>query len=247
MTRYAVYALPGALGGGTFPEVPLSGAVLRQFEADGAREDAPEALRLREAVEAWYAREEFRDLTVDARRYGFHATLKAPFRLAEGRTEAELRAAADTFAAARRPVTIAAPRPATVGHFRALLPHGDHAGLDALAADAVRAFDDFRAQPNEDEIRRRRPERLSPRERELFERWGYPYVFDRFRFHLTLTDPIPEERIAEVDAALASHFADTAGIDVPLLSIALFVEPEPGDPFDVLSVHPFAAAQESTR
>ncbi|MFL0411788.1 DUF1045 domain-containing protein [Microbacterium paludicola] len=220
MIRYAVYALPGALGA----------------------TDAPEAVRLREAVEACYARAKFRDLTVDARRYGFHATLKAPFRLAEGRTEAELRQVADAFAAARRPVMIAAPRPATLGHFRALLPDGDQAGLDALAADAVREFDGFRAAPNEAEIRRRRPERLTPRQRELFEQWGYPFVFDEFRFHLTLTDPVPTERSDEVDAALEEHFAEVAGVDVPLQSIALFVEPEPGAPFEIHSVHPFAPA-----
>lgn len=224
MTRYAVYALPGALGAG----------------------DAPEAVRLRHAVEAWYAREEFRDLTVDARRYGFHATLKAPFRLAAGRTEAELRAAADAFAAARGPVTIADPRATTLGSFRALVPHGDRGGLDALAADAVRDFDGFRAAPDEAEIRRRRPERLSPRQRELFERWGYPFVFDEFRFHLTLTDPVPAERTAEVDAALETHLAGVTGVDVPLLSVALFVEPEPGAPFRIHSVHPFRAAQEGT-
>lgn len=218
MTRYAVYALPGAL--------------------DAL--EAPEAVRLREAAEAWYAREEFRDLTVDARRYGFHATLKAPFRLAEGRTEAELRQAADVFAAAHGPVAIAAPRPAPLGRFRALLPDGEQAGLDALAADAVREFDDLRAAPNAAEIRRRRPERLTPRQRELFEQWGYPFVFDEFRFHLTLTDPVPDERADEVDAALASHFADVAGVDVPLLAIALFVEHEPGAPFEIHSVHPFA-------
>jgi hypothetical protein len=218
VTRYAVYALPGALGDA----------------------DAPAAVRLRDAVEAWYAREEFRDLTVDPRRYGFHATLKAPFRLAEGRTHAQLRAAADAFAAQRRPVTIAAPRPATLGRFRALVPHGDHADLDALAADAVRAFDAFRAAPTDAEIRRRRPERLSARQRELFERWGYPFVLDEFRFHMTLTDPVPAERAAEVDAALEARFDDIAGVDVPLLSIALFVEPEPGAPFRIHSVHPFS-------
>ncbi|WP_345750674.1 DUF1045 domain-containing protein [Microbacterium rhizophilus] len=239
MTRYAVYALPGALA--IDPIRPSSAASSGTL---GQLPDAPEAVRLREVVEAWYAREEFRDLTVDARRYGFHATLKAPFRLADGRSEAELREAAGAFAAARGSVTIAAPRPAALDRFRALLPTGDQSELDALAADAVREFDGFRAAPNADEIGRRRPERLAPRERELLERWGYPYVLDRFRFHMTLTDPVPADRAAEVDAALESHFAAVSGVDVPLRSIALFVEPEPGDPFEILSVHPFAPAGE---
>ncbi|GAA3648998.1 DUF1045 domain-containing protein [Microbacterium marinilacus] len=225
MTRYAVYALPGALGDA----------------------DAPEALRLRAAAEEWYAREEFRDLTAGARRYGFHATLKAPFRLADGTTEAGLRSAADAFAAERAPVTIAAPRVEALGSFRALRPGGDESAIDALAADAVRAFDGFRAAPSPAETARRRPDRMTPRQRELFERWGYPYVLDEFRFHLTLTDPVPVDRAARVDAALADEFAGVAGADVPLLSVALFVEPEPGAPFEVHSVHPFPRPQESRR
>jgi hypothetical protein len=227
MTRYAVYALPGALGAA----------------------DDPAAVRLRAAVEDWYARPELRALTVDARRYGFHGTLKAPFRLAEGRTEAELRRAADAFAARRAAVPIRAPRPTAIGGFRALLPGdgaADQAELDALAADAVRAFDEFRAPLDAPERRRRRPETLTPRQRELFERWGYPYVLDEFRFHLTLTDRLPADRAAEVDEALTAHFAPVAGVDVTLRSLTLFREPEPGAPFEIHSVHPFAAAQEST-
>ncbi|MGO1539136.1 MAG: DUF1045 domain-containing protein [Leucobacter sp.] len=218
MTRFAVYALPGALGDA----------------------DAPEAVELWGAAEAWYARDEFHDLTVDARRYGFHATLKAPFHLAKGTSEGELRAAADAFASARRPVIIQAPAPGQLGGFRALVPHGDATALADLAASAVREFDGFRAPLTELEVRRRRPERMSARERELFEQWGYPYVLDQFHFHMTLTDPVPISRSSEVDAALAEHFAATAGVDVPLRAIALFTEREPGAPFTVHSVHPFA-------
>ncbi|WP_375002104.1 DUF1045 domain-containing protein [Aeromicrobium sp. CTD01-1L150] len=218
MTRYAVYALPGALG----------------------PDDAAEAVRLRDAAQAWYAREEFCDLTVDARRYGFHATLKAPFRLAEDRTEAELRTAADVFAADRAALVVPALEPRPFGPLRALVPQREEPAIDALAAAAVREFERFRAPPGEAEPGRRRAGQMTPRERELFRRWGSPHVLDEFRFHLTLTDPVPEERAAEVDAALAVHFAQTAGVDVALRAIALFVEPEPGAPFEILSVHPFS-------
>ncbi|PRY68615.1 uncharacterized protein DUF1045 [Glaciihabitans tibetensis] len=227
MSRYAVYAIPGV--------------------DEGAE---AEAIRLRDAVEAWYRRDELQELTIDARRYGFHATLVAPIRLADGRTEAQLRTAADVFAAARPPLVIPGVRPATIGHFRALVPQGDHEGgeyeggdheaLHALAAAAVQEFDDFRAPLDESDIRRRRPERFTPRQRELFERWGYPYVLDEFRFHLTLTDPVPPERADEIDSALEEHFAAIVGIDVPLTAIAISVEPTPGAPFELLSVHPFA-------
>lgn len=219
MTRYAVYALPGALGD---------------------RDDLA-AVRLRDIVESWYAQVPFHDLTADARRYGFHGTLKAPFRLADDRREADLRAAADEFAAVHAPVSLPGLLARRIGAFRALLPHGDETGIRALADDAVRWFDGFRAAPDAADLRRRRPEDLPPRQRELFEQWGYPFVFDEFRFHLTLTDPIPPAQDSAVDDALVAHFAD-APWDVRLRSIALFVEPEPGAPFDVLSVHPLTAA-----
>ncbi|MGO1507905.1 DUF1045 domain-containing protein [Microbacterium sp.] len=222
MTRYAVYALPGALGDG----------------------DDPAAVRLRDLVEAWYARASFGHLTADARRYGFHGTLKAPFRLAAGRSEADLRVAADVFAAAHPPVLLPRLSVAELGRFRALLPDGDQTGIQALADDAVRSFDEFRAAPDADDLQRRRPEELPSRQRELFEQWGYPFVFDEFRFHLTLTDPIPPAQQSAVDAALAVHFAE-APQDVQLHSIALFVEPSRGAPFRVLSVHPLTHPQEN--
>lgn len=217
MTRYAVFAIPGA-----------------------DAEAAPEAIRLREAVESWFARVDVRQLTVDARRYGFHATLRSPIRLATGCTEAELRAAADAFAARRRPVVVPAPRPARLGGFRAMLPGGESHELDALAAAAVHEFERFRAPLDEAEVRRRRPDSLTSRQRELFEQWGYPYVLDEFRFHFTLTDAVPAERAPEIDAALDEHFVDVAGIDVPLTAIAISAERAPGAPFEILSVHPFA-------
>lgn len=226
MTRYAVYAVPGLLG----------------------ESDEPVAAGLRSTVEAWYAKPEFQDLTVDARRYGFHATLKAPFRLAGGHSETELRSAADDFAAARASVLIPALRPANLDRFRALLPHGDDAEIRMLAGAAVRTFDGLRAEPDAADVRRRRPETLSPRQRELFEQWGYPYVFEEFRFHLTLTDRIPPARASEVDVALAAHFAghdEQNAPDVLLRSIALFVEPEPGARFELLSVHPLAAPSDT--
>lgn len=223
MTRYAVYALPGALGDA----------------------DDPAAVQLRDTVEAWYARAPFRDLTVDARRYGFHGTLKAPFRLADDRSEADLRAAADDFAAAHEPVPLSGLRVERLGGFRALLLRGDETGIRALADDAVRSFDGFRAAPDAANLRRRRPEELPPRQRELFEQWGYPFVLDEFRFHLTLTDPVPPEHDTTVDDALAEHFAD-APAEVRLRSIALFIEPSPGAPFRVLSVHPLTAARSDT-
>jgi hypothetical protein len=215
--RYAVYAVPGA---------------------DAS--DAAEAVALYAAVQAWYGRAELQGLTVDARRYGFHATLVAPFRLAGQHSEAELLAAIAAFAGRTAPVVIPAIRPAAMGGFRALVPGGEAGPLNELAASVVREFDRFRAPLTEADVRRRRVDRLTARQRELLDRWGYPFVFDQFEFHLTLTDRVPAERAAAVDAALAQHFAPVTGQDVPLTGLTISVEPQPGAPFEILAVHPFA-------
>ena len=217
MRRYAIYAVPGV-----------------------GENDAPEARRLKALVDTWYARDDLQDLTIAARRYGFHATLVAPFHLAARHTEAELLAAVEAFAAGRAPVMIPGPRPAAMGSFRVLFPSGDQDGLNALAESIVREFDGFRAPLSKADAHRRRTPHLTSRQRELLDRWGYPYVLDEFHFHLTLTDSVPADRAAHVDAAAAQHFADVAGVDVPLSGITISVEPEPGAAFEILAVRPLA-------
>lgn len=223
MTRYAVYAIPGA-----------------DDAAPGV------ARRLRDAALAWYARDDVRDLVTDPVRYGFHATLKAPFRLADGVTEADLQGAVSHFAAGAQAVRIPAIRPAAIGRFRALVPGERHRDLAALAADVVAAFEPQRAALTPDEIARRRPERLTDRQSELLDAYGYPYVLDEFRFHMTLTDPVPESEAARIDQAIADHFAGLLGADIPLTALAVSVEPAPGAPFRLLSTHPLDAMPATT-
>lgn len=211
MTRYAVYGVPGIDEG-----------------APGV------AVALRERVEAWYARRP--EETVGPRRYGFHATLKAPFRLADGVGPDDLDRAVADLAAARPPVVLERVRPAVIGRFRALVPTGDTEAVDALAASAVCDLDRLRAPLDDADIARRRPERLTPRQRELLECCGYPYVLDEFRLHLTLTDALDEP--GDVDEEIRAHFAGLVDRDVPLTALSVFAEPEPGAPFEVRSVHP---------
>ena len=91
----------------------------------------------------------------------------------------------------------------------------------------------------EAEIARRNPDRLDDRGRELLYAWGYPYVLDRFVFHLTLTDPVPAPRQAAVETVLRRHFAAFLGHDLVIGSLALFVEPGPAQPFVLVSSYPF--------
>ena len=126
-------------------------------------------------------------LTGEPRRYGLHATLKAPFRLVEGKDEAELGEAIAALAARLRVAEAPGLVPARIGRFLALVPEGDGAAIGALAAACVTELDAFRAPPTEAELARRRATPLDAQEEAHLVRWGYPHVLDRFRFHVTLT------------------------------------------------------------
>lgn len=127
------------------------------------------------------------DLTATPRRYGFHGTIKPPFALAAGMGVDGLREAVASLAAGLGAVGFARLRLERIGGFLALVPEGNQAAVQMLAAKVVAALDPFRAPLTEADIARRRPARLTARQRELLDLWGYPYVMEEFRFHLTLT------------------------------------------------------------
>lgn len=176
--------------------------------------------------------------TAAPRRYGFHATLKAPFALAEGCSEADLMRALMFFCGELRPFSIPRLRIERLGPFFALTPVERLAELDALAAEVVREFDTFRAPPSAAEVERRNPEKLGRRERANLQRWGYPYVFDDFRFHMTLTGSVSETEAPRVQEVLTSIFEPALHEPVNVGSVALFVEANAGGPFIVHSLHP---------
>ena len=175
--------------------------------------------------------------TASARRYGFHATLKAPFRLAATETEAALRAALDAFAEMTQPVTIPRLVVSQIDGFFALVTDGPLPALNLFANDVVRDFDRFRAPLTETEIERRNPDSLKPAEFRNLCQWGYPYVFETFRFHMTLSGRAGPQESPRLRAAIDSLFADVLRQPVLVDALTLFVETEPGAPFMVLSHH----------
>ena len=142
------------------------------------------------------------DLTATPRKYGFHGTVKPPFRLAPGTTADALHVATARLCEKLAPVTLHGLALHTLGGFVALTPEGDQAALAALAAQVVETLDPFRAPPDAAEIARRRPDQLTDRQRDHLARWGYPYVMEDFQFHLTLTGDLPPEDAGQVAAVL---------------------------------------------
>lgn len=224
--RYAIYYTPGPAD----PITRLAAGWLGRDAFTGAAIEPQPVAPLGGAEIAFHA--------APARRYGFHATLKAPFHLADGESEQALEAALADFAAQSEPVEI----PRLVLHqmdgFFALVPERPVGALNLFANEIVSEFDRFRAPITEAEIERRNPDQLSQAQFRYLCQWGYPYVFDAFRFHMTLTGRVGREESARVRAALAELLAGAIGQPLLVDALALFVEPEPGAPFVVRSYHP---------
>lgn len=177
--------------------------------------------------------------TAAPRRYGFHGTLKAPFRLAGHARESELLQALGDFCATMTPVALPGLTIGLLGGFFALVPARESGRLNDLANRVVAGFDRFRAPLSDAELERRRPERLSRAELRNLYNWGYPYVFDAFRFHMTLTGHVEAHERDRVEIALRRHFGTLAEQGLSVDRLTLFVEREPGAPFEVHSVHQF--------
>lgn len=142
------------------------------------------------------------------RKYGFHGTLKAPFRLAPGCDQKSLMAAIEAMAAACASATCDGLQLTRLGSFLALTIRGDSADIDRVAATCVRDIDSLRAPADASEIARRRRARLSARQDELLVRWGYPYVMDQFRFHMTLTGGLAKGQVGEWLAIVKDHLPE---------------------------------------
>jgi putative phosphonate metabolism protein len=176
-------------------------------------------------------RDRLLNLTQSANRYGFHATLKAPMALADGYTEADLRAALDEFAARHRPVNLGKLRLASLQGFLALMVDGENEALADFAAHVVEDFDPFRAPMSTKDYAARASKGLSERQIELLGAYGYPYVFEQFRFHMTLTDRLGDEDAQDIAQAAATWFGPVLEDEVILDRLSLFHEPEAGKPF----------------
>lgn len=163
-------------------------------------------------------------ITETPRKYGFHGTIKPPFRLAEGKTAEALHQEAAALARRLSPVTLEGLQLSRLGQFLALTPTGSATALASLAAHAVMELDAFRAPPSEAEIARRRPDRLNPTQRALLTRWGYPYVMEEFRFHMTLSGPLPDAACEATKAALTPVVAPLLPRPFEVRSLCLFAE-----------------------
>ncbi|MGD8477084.1 MAG: DUF1045 domain-containing protein, partial [Burkholderiales bacterium] len=169
-------------------------------------------------------------LTASPRRYGFHATLKAPFTLVAGSDREQLFARLAAFAAGRKPIDLPKFEVHRLGGFLALCLSRPCTQLDALAAQCVERFDTFR-KPLTAAERARRAEGLDPNQLALLDRWGYPYAMAQWRFHMTLTDATEDQTADVLGDFLNGYFRAALGESIRVNDLCLYVEPEPGAEF----------------
>jgi putative phosphonate metabolism protein len=228
--RYAIYYAPPA--GTALDEF---GAGLLGYDARTGK-DLVFPAQLTQSVPDWI------DLSSDPRKYGFHATLKAPFALAIGRSEDELVAACAVFAATPRPLPVITPVVDAVGGFIAVVPAAPVNELQRLASDCVAGFDRFRAPLTDGDRARRNPDALTPRQRDHLDRWGYPYVLDEFRLHMTLTGRLGAARREPILAMLRGRFAELHLDRLAIDRIALFRQDGDNARFRIIGDWPLAVA-----
>ena len=228
--RYAIYYAPAPAS-----DLDRFGAQLLGYDAFTGQ-DFPFSDGVIEATPDW------RELTADPRKYGFHATLKAPLSLAQGTTETELLAACAAFAAIPRAIPRFRPVVDSISGFIAVIPAEPPPELLKLAADCVREFDSFRAPLTEADRARRNPSQLTPTQREHLDRWGYPYVMEEFRFHMTLTGRLGSERREPILAMLRNRFASTGIETLAIDRIAVFRQENAASRFRIVGQWELRAA-----
>lgn len=230
MTRYAVYYTPA-------PDSALwqlASAWIGYDSHAGRAVPRPEALKV--------APDDLTAATANPSRYGFHATLVAPFELAPGCTEAALVDALATFCG-NWPAFRAALKVDRIYDFLALVPAHTDPRLDTLAAACVRGFDHFRTPLSAADLARRDSSGLSDHERALLKRWGYAHVLDAFRFHMSLTGALPDETLARLQPELAALFADVLRAPVTIDGLSLLKQPDRASPFHCIARHGFSPVE----
>jgi putative phosphonate metabolism protein len=221
--RYAIYYAPEA------------GELLGRLGATWLGRDAEAGLALAQPAVPGV---DVARLTAEPRRYGFHATLAPPFAPAPGVAEEAVLNVATTLAETLSPLRLPPLEVRQMGSFIALVQSADSAEVDELAAACVRAFHPLRAAPTATELDRRRKTGLSARQEALLTRWGYPYVFEEFRFHLSLTGPVNAAEADILLPAARAYFATACAMALSVAALTVFHEPAPGEPFKLLARYP---------
>lgn len=193
---------------------------------------AAQQLPLTAPVSLGLSADDFARLTQAPRRYGWHATLKAPFALAPGVSLSDLRCRLRALATSLPAFDLPPLVVQRLDDFLALVPNEEDPRIRQVADACVRELQALAAPLSPAQIQRRRAAQLSAAQDALMLRWGYPYVFDEFRWHCSLTGNLRGESDATVQAVEDAARAWFAPVAMQrMASLALFAESAEGADF----------------
>ena len=220
--RYAIYFTP-------HPESALAvfGARLLGYDPD---KGLPVAQMELNGVD----REGLIAATEAPRRYGFHATIVAPFYLGD-HSEDQLIEQFREFCERARPASLGRLAVARVDQFIALTPVNACTDVNTLERDCVTFFDSFRAPLSERDLARRGDGSLTPRQRGYLLRWGYPYIFEEFQFHMSLTGQLSTGDCDRYITALSEAYRLLSEASIPLDALSLLRQDSPKSRFRVVA------------
>lgn len=179
-------------------------------------------------------------ITRSPRRYGFHGTLKAPFTLAGDQSLDDLHQALANFVAGRPAVTLSGLELSDLYGFVALVPATEAPAINDLAAACVETFERYRAPLSPADLERRRQSKLTCHQDELLVRWGYPYVMEEFRFHLTLSEFLELAERQRVMAALRPLVQPYCQEPLTIDAVSLLLQNDRQSPFVMVDRFPLS-------
>jgi putative phosphonate metabolism protein len=227
-SRYAIYY------------APHQDSLLHQLGSHWLGRDAVTGQSINPALPPSIAPDAWQPATDSPRRYGFHATLKPPFKLVNGRTSEDLKDELQKFAMTHQSFSLPRLTVGTLGRFIALILSAPSSALHNLAADAVRCFDGFRAPPDAAALARRMHPSMSLAEQQNLVYWGYPYVLNTWKFHMTLTSSLSPDHVSLYRDHLIERFREVCEVPALCDSICLFEEPAPNQPMLLIARYPLA-------
>lgn len=210
---------------------------LHEFASHWLGRDAVTGEELEQPFVEHVPADKLREITASPRRYGFHGTIKPPFRLAQGREPDEFHRAARIFAAAWPRMDLKLQVQSLRG-FLALMLAEPSEDLDAFAAACVRDFEPFRAPLHPEEMEARKRAQLTPRQLAHLEDFGYPYVMEDFVFHMTLTDKLQTNIHDRVLTELCARTRPLVAEPLRADALCVFEEPEPEAPLLLTARYP---------
>jgi hypothetical protein len=171
------------------------------------------------------------EITAEPRGYGFHATLKPPMRLTDGIGWTAFMAAVRSTAAGIEPFDLPPLGVSDLRGFLALREMEPSTNLQALADACVEQLDPFRHPLSAEELTKRRKAKLSAEHDAMLVRWGYPYVFGSWVFHMTLTRRLSDTEKSVIMPAAETWFAPALAVTRRVEDICVFTQIAPGAAF----------------